>query len=179
MGKLPPDEEKKRLELYNQGLNDVQIGKEVYVTRYAIRSWRQTRGFPPNMKRGEKPRVPEKEHRLRLKYYNQGLNDTEIGEEVGLSKTGVAYWRGAHNLPANAESGGAHGKGGAYITKEEHQKRLNLWRLGLTDREIGKKRGVSHTAIGNWRHNNNLDDSERLNKKEQHLKGALGLEELV
>lgn len=178
--KLPPEEEKERLKLYNQGLNDGQIARKLYVSRDAIKSWRRSRKLPANAEQGEKPGISDKEHQRRLDYYNQGLTDREIGEEVGLSKSGVAYWRGSYDLPANRERGDNDGQGGPSISKAEHNARLNLWKDGLTDREIAERRGVSHTAIGEWRRKHGLDNSKRLTKKEkERFKGALGITELL
>lgn len=46
--KLSKDENKHRMQLYEQGLNDVQIGKKVGATRVAIQSWRDKNNLPVN-----------------------------------------------------------------------------------------------------------------------------------
>ena len=42
------------------------------------------------------------------------------------------------------------------IQKEEHEKRLALYRQGLNDREISERLYVSSNAITNWRARNDL-----------------------
>lgn len=177
MGRLPKKEEEKRLRLYNEGLPDTEIAKKCYVSRGAIKGWRKRRGLEANLSQGESFK-DKKEHKERMKYYNQGLTDREIGKKVGLSKSGVAYWRRQYNLPANREVGDNDGQGGPSISQAEHNARLHLWKEGLTDREIAKKRGVTHTAIGEWRRKNDLDNSKRLTKEQRRrFRGALGLDE--
>jgi transposase len=45
---LPKEEEQKRIDLYNQGLNDYQISKILNYNYGIIRSWRKKRGLPAN-----------------------------------------------------------------------------------------------------------------------------------
>jgi len=181
MVRLSKKEERKRLKLYNQGLNDVEMAAELNVGRHAVRGWRKRRGLPANVGPGETGSIPEEEHKERLKYYNQGLSDREIGKKVHLSKTGIAYWRETHGLPANIsrDAGGAHGKGGAVLTEKEHKARLKLWKAGLDDKEIAEKRDIETQTVRKWRRKFGLDDSQRLTKEQKRkFKGALGLDKL-
>lgn len=49
------------------------------------------------------------EHERRLELYQQGLNDREIGEAVGLTASGIKSWRGRHGLPTQGEKGVPNG----------------------------------------------------------------------
>ena len=49
---LSEEEEKERLDLYNQGMSDAQIAKRVYVEKNAIQHWRTRRGLSPNAPKG-------------------------------------------------------------------------------------------------------------------------------
>jgi DNA-binding CsgD family transcriptional regulator len=53
---------------------------------------------------------------------------------------------------------------GHRLPKEEHERRLALWRKGLTDPEIAKAAGVSLSTITNWRHRAGL---RRVNKRKR------------
>jgi transcriptional regulator with XRE-family HTH domain len=65
------------------------------------------------------------------------------------------------------------------LSKEEHEKRMNLYNQGLSDGLIAKYRGVKRSAINQWRNKNNLkphysgrhynDISEEENKKRMNL----------
>ncbi len=46
-----------------------------------------------------------------------------------------------------------------FTSKEEDQKRLELYNRGLNDAEIAVKCGVSATAILKWRRKNNLSSN--------------------
>jgi uncharacterized protein YjcR len=41
-----------RMELYEQGYNDIQIAEKLYLDRSTIWSWRKRRGLPPNEQAG-------------------------------------------------------------------------------------------------------------------------------
>lgn len=45
---------------------------------------------------------------------------------------------------------------GHKLPEEEHQRRLALWRQGMTDPEIAKELGVSLSTITNWRNRSGL-----------------------
>lgn len=49
----------RRRELYEQGLNDVEISMELDVTEYAIKEWRRSRNLPPNSPSKGSPGINE------------------------------------------------------------------------------------------------------------------------
>lgn len=99
-GRVLGDKEKKRLELYNQGLNDVEIATQLGLTHEAIFAWRKSRDLLPNGRTDSRRLVLVNEDKIRL-LYNQGLNDSEIGREIGCERYTITYWRRAHGLSPN------------------------------------------------------------------------------
>lgn len=52
---LPKNEERKRIQLYKEGYNDVQIAKRCGVSKSAIAKWRKRRNLPSNHIQGVRP----------------------------------------------------------------------------------------------------------------------------
>lgn len=153
-------EHEKRKKLYNKGLNDKQIAEKIGLGVSAITEWRKRSNLPANNRPNKK--IPEKEHQKRLKYYNLGMNDRQIGEKVGLSKEGIYHWRKRNDLPAND-------KPFSKISNKKHQKRMELYNKGLTDEQIAEKVEISKYGIRSWRYRNNLP-SNYYGRKKQNLK---------
>ena len=51
----------------------------------------------------KKMNISDKEHERRLKLYNQGYNDKEIGKILKVSSRVIYYWRKKHSLSHNYE----------------------------------------------------------------------------
>lgn len=106
---LSEEEEKKRLDLYNQGMSDAQIAKRVYVEKNAIQHWRKRRGFPPNAPKGFQKgnkygcmgRLSEVKENKRCMLLCRGLNDTQIAGIVGVENSTISQWRRSRGLPSN------------------------------------------------------------------------------
>ena len=99
---LLPEEQKKRLSLYNQGLMDREIAERVHVTPNTITSWRKTYGIPAHNKRRITPEIAEEMQRM----YRAGESDARIAAKIARSKTMVRAWRHKHNLLPNFAAGG-------------------------------------------------------------------------
>jgi hypothetical protein len=82
--------------------------------------------------------------------YGYGMSDGQIADRCDVSLSAVKYWRYARRLPANKPVGSQT------ISRAEHAKRLQLYRLKWTDGAIGKACGVKHNAIFKWRVTNDL-----------------------
>ena len=102
-------EHEERMALYNMGLNDVQIGERLYLSKGAVFLWRNKNGLKANKKRGGQ-KLDNAEHARRLELYNRGMTDQEIGESIGLRPTAVARWRFRNHLLANRRRGRPNGK---------------------------------------------------------------------
>jgi len=87
-----------RMRLYNEGLNDLEIGRRLKITRSAIYVWRKKRGLKSNFPCGGQRLNKDKEER-RMKLYNEGLNDTEIGKKLRITPATIQAWRKSRKLP--------------------------------------------------------------------------------
>ena len=106
---LSEEEEKKRLDLYNQGMSDAEIAKRVYVEKNVIQHWRTRRGLPPNAPKGFQKgnkygcmgRLSEVKENKRCMLLCRGLNDTQIARIVGVENSTISQWRRSRGLPSN------------------------------------------------------------------------------
>ena len=95
--------------------------------------------------------LPAEEEARRMKLYNQGLNDIEIGEAVGMTNSGVCCWRSSRGLPAN--------RGKRSVRERDlatYERRLKMYHAGVSCREIARREGVTIGAIYNWRNGSGL-----------------------
>jgi len=136
--------------------------------------------LPPNDRRGgrrrggrRRPLLKEEEERRRMKLYRAGLSDHEMARRLGVHHSTIRFWRGRRGLPPNFKRGGP-------IPREEEERRLKLYRMGLSDYEIAKAVGVTPSAISNWRHRRGLpaynpSPRARSEIKEEYLIKAINL----
>ena len=77
----------KFIELYNQGLNDSEIGKFLGVNNVTIHNWRVERKLPSNF-------VYTKNFDTNkfIELYNQGLNWTDIAKELNSSESAICSY---------------------------------------------------------------------------------------
>lgn len=92
---VTPEEQAKLRELYNQGLQDIEIAKILYVSPFSVRQWRIVNGLPSN-----KNTRRDKE---RMVLYQQGFSDREICRRLNLNPCGstITQWRQSKGLPPN------------------------------------------------------------------------------
>lgn len=77
--------------------------------------------------------------------YNKGLNDKEIADILGCSKSPVFKVRHERGLPPR------------YVPFRLDATRVAmLYKQGLTDREIAERTGANRRTIAGWRHRNCL-----------------------
>ena len=91
-GNWTPEERVRLQELYDQGLNDVEIGAEMDVTPERVGRWRRAQGFQWNKL---------VDYKLIAELYQQGLTDKQIGERAGCSEDSAGSWRRERGLPSN------------------------------------------------------------------------------
>ena len=98
-----------------------------------------------------KPTSPE-QHAERLRLYNLGLSDVDIGKRVGCSKDRIFYWRKLHGLPAHFDPRKERQRFGRRRDKE----RLPFYRLGWTDAAIARAVGADRNTVRRWRESRGL-----------------------
>ena len=94
------EEHERRLELYNQGLSDHQIAEILYYNVSTIRNWRTKNKLHTNYD-AKNSRIETNEEAERIRLYNKGYTDSEIGYRCGLKKGSVSAWRRKRGLPPN------------------------------------------------------------------------------
>lgn len=95
-------------------------------------SWRKQDG----------PKWKLKEEEIR-DLYRKGMNDTDIGEIVGLDRKVIRQWRIGHDLPNNVRND--------MIQQKRNEEIMELYTKGLSDKEIAQKIGVTPGYIWKWR----------------------------
>ena len=111
MKKLSEKEEKERMDIYKQGLSDVQIANILSLTKTTILRWGRSRGlqrnyqevFQPGNQFGKLGVLPKEEHELRMSLYNKGLVDEKVANLCYVSRDAIYQWRRKYNLPANGK----------------------------------------------------------------------------
>ena len=106
---LSEEEEKKRLDLYNQGMSDAEIAKRCYVIKSVVNGWRTQRGLPPNALKGFQKgnkygcigRLSDIQENKRRDLLKRGLNDAQIARIVGVENSTISQWRRSRGLPLN------------------------------------------------------------------------------
>lgn len=94
---LSTEEEKKRMELWEKGYTDSQIGKTCGVCYTTINHWRKKHNLKSNSK-GQGRRLEDSEEKLRCDLFTEGYTDAEIAEVVNISKSAVSLWRSNRKL---------------------------------------------------------------------------------
>ena len=91
------------------------------------------------------------------RYHNEGYNDPQIAEKVGISKLGVKYYRDKLGLEPN----GFNNKG------EKDDIRMIYYKDGYSDIEIARMTGESYSGIWRWRQRNGLPSNAKSKQKEK------------
>lgn len=84
------------LDLYNQGLNDTEIAKQLEVSNASITTWRNQKNLPKNFKYSHKF-----DEDLFMKYYEEGLNWKEIADKLGVSDSAIQAYGSFLGLETN------------------------------------------------------------------------------
>jgi transposase len=80
----------------------------------------------------------------RMALYSQGLNDNQVGAQLGVTDKTITAWRRRNNLPANYPAHAAH-------TPAQNVIKMRAWEAGETDFEIARQAGCKVNAIRKWR----------------------------
>jgi uncharacterized protein YjcR len=100
------DWEKAR-KLYDAGMSDARIAKELGCQNETVGKWRHREGLKVN--KDERQKMFDWE--LGRKLYEEGKNDAQIAKELGCTDKAVRNWRFRRKLPANRAPG--------FLKKEE------------------------------------------------------------
>ena len=101
--------------------------------------------------------IQKKEHDARLKLYNQGLSDVEMGRFLFLAPSILRYWRQRNGLPPNLKF--------PRLTKAEQKTIWKMYREGKSDCAIGREIGRPASTICDWRKRNKLHTNYRRGQK--------------
>lgn len=131
-----------RLEMYHQGMTDAQIARAVGVKTGVIAQWRYKRNLP-RIANGWL-RLSADQEKARMELYRKGLNDCQIGRELGIDSNSIFMWRKSRGLPPCRTR--------HQLTEEEMARRQTLWEEGKTDSEIAEALGIHVSAVREWRY---------------------------
>ena len=136
------DRMQRRAALYEQGLNDAEMARELGIPTVTVRRWRWKLNLPENGGRVRRRLDGTKAMEL----YNAGLPDEKIAGELGMSICAVRKWRKRRGLPANTER---CKKRSLRATWDAQGRALHA--AGATDAEIARAVGRSLSAVSAWR----------------------------
>ena len=85
------------------------------------------------------------DHEL-MRLYKDGLNDSQIARELGVSATAINRWR--IKLDANFKR--------KKVSKKNESLLMDLWKAGKNDCQIAKIIGCTPSTIWQWRKRNSL-----------------------
>lgn len=88
------DEDRAR-ELYNKGLTDSSIARELGCTQPGVSAWRYREGLP-----AQHPHARMDQEEIR-RLYDKGYNDTEIARMTGHNTDSIRRWRKRNRLKSN------------------------------------------------------------------------------
>ena len=101
----------------------------------------------------KKTRLSENKEKERLELYNQGLSCREIARRLNVYTGTISNWARTRGLKPNYKKGVHFIQENrvSFLPEEENQKRIDLYKQGLTDKEIAAKCFVCKDAIFYWR----------------------------
>ena len=111
----------------------------------------------------KKTRLSESKEKERLELYNQGLSYREIARRLNVDTGTIQKWASIRGLKSNYKKGAHYiqEKRVSFLPEEENQKRMDLYKQGLTDQAIANKCFVCRCTITHWRKTRGL----KVNKK--------------
>jgi len=134
------------LALYNRGLTDGEIAREIGSVKSTIYKWRHRNNFPANGK--PQDGGSKYDYKVFRKLYDQGLSDTKIAQAAGCAASTVSRWRTLEGLKSKGVSGSAQ------ILDRDRMR--ELYDAGLSDAKIAREIGCNASTISKWRLRENL-----------------------
>lgn len=91
-----------------------------------------------------------------MQFYRLGYSDFKLAQILGLTKAGVVTWREASGLPINKRD-----MTQPRLAEADEDRRLVLYRRGLSDVAIAKEIGSTPNTISRWRYRRGLTVNEK------------------
>lgn len=132
--------------LYQKGLTDGEIAREVGSVKSTIYNWRHRNGLPPNGKMQDS--ASKYDYKVFRELWEQGLSDTKIARVAGCAASTVSRWRTLEGLKSKGLSGSA--------PILDRRKMRELYDAGLSDAKIAQEIGCNASTISKWRIRENL-----------------------
>ena len=137
--------------LYNQGLSDNKIAKELDCNRKTIERRRHKLGLPVNFWQSEVKRNPE----LIKQMLEEGKSSAEISKLLKVSVTTLTKFKKENNIRSAYDT---------KMSKEDIDKAMSLVQEGYMDTEIAKLFGVTAGNIMFHRKNRGIESQFTYNK---------------
>ena len=106
--------------MINKGCAYKQVSKQTKVKYKGVSSFRHRKGLPSR---------EESKNTLLLKFYKQGLNDSQIANKIGIAERTVYKWRNVNNLKSVKQQ----------ELQKIHKKILKLHRQKYTPLQISQE----------------------------------------
>jgi len=148
------------MELYDQGLNDTEIGEALGFSPSSISGYRRGLGLPDNLRR-----VKNYKSRF-MELYGNGLSDGDIGKEMGFLRQTIGKFRRSLGLPAHFKFVGRYP-----MDDGEKQRIRELHGQGLPINKIAEEIGRNSLTVLKFCKRENLDHSRARGKgyvKQRH-----------
>jgi hypothetical protein len=165
---LTPEQEAKRVEMYQAGFADSTIARVIGTVVGTIEYWRRKNGFPPNFPQGRSESAnpslalptPDLKRRA-LALMHRGLGVTLIAAELRASKVTLAKWKTVllRERPDLSLLGKGHSRpkrkanGQSYrpLPSALRPRAFVLYADGRNDHEIARDLGVAPSRVWEWR----------------------------
>ena len=126
---------------YERSNSDREMGKILGIDKQGARYWRRKYSLPIKGVVSNRKITSEKF----MEKYSGDSTYKENAVAFGVSKSTIWYWRRKLGISP------IHTISGFKLSTEQENKRLNLYKEGLTDSQIAKEVGRSPTTICIWR----------------------------
>ena len=134
------------LEMYNKGMTDGEIAREIGAVKSTIYQWRHRNNLPAQAKAREN--LPNYDYARFRELWEQGLSDMKIARACDCSPATVSRWRTMAGLPSKGISGTP--------PIFDREKMRELYDKGLGDEAIAREIGCNKSTISKWREREDL-----------------------
>jgi hypothetical protein len=131
------------IKLYEEGKSSTDIAKSTGISATVILRTIKNRGIPIKTQLDYLGLSPVDKNKA-IEMYASGLSSIEISKKLGVVKQTILNWVSSSGLQirTNAES---HG-----ITEDKINQAIELYKTGISLKEVGKNIGVDATTVHRW-----------------------------